>query len=842
MHRLGTLVLTALVALGLQAGARAAPAALPADGTARVVPSYGAIPTAFEPNLGQAPAEVRFVARSRGVALTLDRGGARLALRRSAPLPDTPDAREKALARIQAITPRHETARLDIVLAGAAGSARMEALDPLPGKSHYLHGDDPGKWVTDVPHFARIAYRDVYPGIDQVFHGERLALEYDLVVHPGADPSRIRIRFGNGTQLSLDASGDLIVGTAGGAVRHRKPVAWQDGAARERVDAQYVLNADGTVTLRLGPYDASRTLVIDPVVDYTTYLGGDGDDMGRAIGVDAAGNAYIAGTTQFGSTFPRVDPLQPDTDGTDAFVTKINAAGTAILYSTYLGGTGDDIAFGLAARPDGSVVVAGQTTAHDFPVVHALQATHLGAFGFTGFVARLTPSGNAFVFSTYFGGSGTDRIRAIALGLDGEVYVAGDHGSTDFPRTASISDCTLVGKAFVAKLSSDGTQLVYSTCVGGDTGPANSPTQETARGAATNGLAVAVDDAGHAYLSGVTSSIDFPAVNAIQPQLLPGKEDIPLLAAYVAKLTPQGDGLVYSTYIGGDYSSYGWGIAVDPAGNAYATGQILTADCHVYAPPCGDGEFPLINSVTPVPPLGPGVAAGYLVKIAPRGDKFIYTTFLGACGGGEIWGHVAADAFGNAYVTGSSNCVAGVAEGKAIVTKLDPLGRAILYFTTLGGASTARSAGNAIALDEAANVYVAGETYADGITAVGAVQPSIGGGPSYFRDAFVAKILAQPVATALTLESSLNPAPYGAPVTFTVTVPGSGGSVELRDGSASLGRVSLTPNASSTTFTLATLLPGDHSLVAVYTPPGNGAVLTSPALLQRILDLTVDCP
>jgi hypothetical protein len=307
-------------------------------------------------------------------------------------------------------------------------------------------------------------------------------------------------------------------------------------------------------------------------------------------------------------------------------------------------------------------------------------------------------------------------------------------------------------------------------------------------------------------------------------------------------LTPQGDALAYATYVGGDYSSFGWDIAVDPAGNAYATGAIYTFDCRVYSPPCGEGEFPLINSASPIPPLGPGVGAASVVKIAPRGDKFIYTTFLGACAGGAIWGHVAADADGNAYVAGYSNCITGVPELKAIVAKLDPLGRAIQYFTTLGGAPTGRSAGNAIALDDAANVYVAGETYANGITPVDAVQPAIGGGPSYFRDAFVAKILAQPLPTALTLTSSLNPAPYAAPVTFTVTVPGSGGSVELRDGSTSLGRVSLTPNASSTTFTLATLLPGDHSLVALYTPTGNGAVITSPTLLQRILDLTVDCP
>jgi hypothetical protein len=464
----------------------------------RVAEAYGDLPLAFEANRGQADPRVQFLSRGGGHVLFLTPTEAVLVL--TSPAPATKHAR-----RLADRTGQHEAARraaLRMTFVGANPTPEVTGLEELPGKAHYFIGNDRAKWRPNIPAFAKVRYDDLWPGIDLVYYGNHRQLEYDLVVRPGADPGRILLGIQGADRLELDSQGDLVLHTSAGRVRHRRPVLYQEtNGVRTEIAGAYSLEGPDRLGFQVAAYDRSRPLVIDPVLAYSTYLGGSLGAVGGTIAVDGAGNAYVGGAT-ISADFPTTaGAFDTSYNGGifegDAFVTKFNPTGSALVYSTYLGGSNDD-GGGIALDAAGNVYLTGETSSTDFPTTPGAFQTAYGG-GFTdAFVAKLDPTGSALVYSTYLGGSGRERGIGIARDAAGNAYVTGDTDSVDFPTTAGAFQTAFGGvrDAFVTKLDPAGAALVYSTYLGGsdDDGAWH----------------IAVDLAGTAHVTGGTGSSDFP--------------------------------------------------------------------------------------------------------------------------------------------------------------------------------------------------------------------------------------------------------------------------------------------------------------------------------------------
>jgi beta-propeller repeat-containing protein len=695
--------------------------ALPVDAVAdaRVSEAYGKLPLHFEANRGQTHEEVRFLARGSGYSLYLTAGEAVLVLAGS-----NPDAKRDAHRTPERLsTPTRATpvvVRMGLV--GAAPKPHVRGLEELPGKANYFIGKDPAKWRTNVPTYAKVHYREVYPGIDLLYYGNQRQLEYDFVVAPGADPEAIALGFQGIERLEIDAEGEVVLHAGGGAIRQRKPVIYQEiDGNRRKIDGAYVLKGANQVAFQVAAYDRSRPLVIDPVLFYSTYLGGNSQDQGDGIAVDTAGNAYVTGFTE-SINFPTTTAAFQTTlaGGFDAFVTKLNATGSALVYSTYLGGSDWDFGFAIVVDAAGNAYVTGQTLSTNFP-------TTLGAFqpvfGGPGdaFVTKLDPAGSILVYSTYLGGSLSDIGFRIAVDATGNAYVAGFTESINFPTTTAAFQTTSPGgfDAFVTKLNLTGSAVVYSTYLGGSNFDV--------------GTGIAVDAAGNAYVTGLTNSNNFPtSLGAFQPAFGGGETDV-----FVTKLGPTGSGLVYSTYFGGSNGrEQGFGIAVDATGNAYVSGATRSTDF-----PTTMGAFQTT--------YGGGNVDAFVAKFNPPGSALVYSTYLGASGGDAAFG-IAVDAGGNAYVTGQTGSTDfptttgafqptfGGGGLDAFVTKVNPLASGLVYSTYLGGSGDDVGVGIAVDAMPSPNTYVTGFTGSTNFpTTTGAFQTTFGGGS---EDAFVTKI------------------------------------------------------------------------------------------------------
>src|SRR5438094_3145206 len=410
----------------------------------RVSQSYGKLPLHFEANQGQTHHDVRFLARGAGYSLYLTAGEAVLVLTKPNPdakrdLRSTPE-RRGTQARGTPVVVR-------MSLVGAAPKPPLNGREELPGKANYLIGKDPAKWRTNVPTYAKVHYHAVYPGIDLVYYGNQRQLEYDFVVSPGADPERIVLGFQGGERLEINAEGELVLHAAGGAIRQRVPVIYQEiNGVRTKIEGRYVLKDAHRVGFQVAAYDQNRPLVIDPTLVYATYLGSSGWDYGSGIAVDAAGSAYVTGSTS-SADFPTANALQAAKAGfQNAFVTKLNPTGSALVYSTYLGGSGGDGGTGIAVDTAGSAYVTGSTSSIDFPTVNPLQAAYGG--GGDAFVSKLDAAGSALLYSTYLGGSGGDGGYSVAVDAAGSAYVTGSTNSTDFPTTPGAIQTTYSGGSF----------------------------------------------------------------------------------------------------------------------------------------------------------------------------------------------------------------------------------------------------------------------------------------------------------------------------------------------------------------------------------------------------------
>src|SRR6266850_297113 len=456
---------------------------LPQSAAAEARPSetYGRLPLHFEANLGQTNEDVRFLARGPGYSVYLTAGEAVVVLAK----PNADAKRDAHATRERLGTQTRATpivVRMSLV--GAATKPLVSGLDELPGKANYFIGKDPAKWRTNVPTYAKVRYHEVYPGIDLVYYGNQRRLEYDFLVAPGADPNGIVIGFQGAERLEIDAQGELVLHVAGDVIRQRVPVIYQEtDGVRTKIEGRYVLKDKHRVGFQVAAYDLARPLVIDPVLVYSTYLGGSGSERGNGIAVDATGAAYVTGSTD--SADFTADCAAPCTvlDGsfggsTDVFVTKLNAAGTALVYSTYLGGSDADFGFGIAVDAAGAAYVTGETRSIDFTAGCTTPCTVLDSSlggSSDAFVTKLDPTGSALVYSTHPGGSGTggEQGSAIAVDAAGAAYVTGSTDTADFTAGCTTPCTVLDGSldggvdAFVTKLNATGTALVYSTYLGG---------------------------------------------------------------------------------------------------------------------------------------------------------------------------------------------------------------------------------------------------------------------------------------------------------------------------------------------------------------------------------------
>jgi hypothetical protein len=469
--------------------------------------AYGHIPLSFEANQGQTDPAVQFLSRGSGYALFLTSQEAVLSLSK----PVTP----AATVGPAAVQPAQAEDVLCLQLVGANPAPQVAGVDPLPGTTNYFIGNDPAQWRTNIATYGKVAYQDVYPGVDLVYYGNQQQLEYDFVLQPGANPGVIRLSCQGAQNVTLDAQGNLVLQTADGDVVEQAPVVYQDGAGgRQAVAGRYVLLGPDGVGFQVGGYDASRPLIIDPVLSYATYLGGSGADSGSSIAVDASGSVYVTGSTS-SLDFPTTPgALQTTADGGyDAFVAKLNTTGTALVYSTYLGGNGDDYGYGIAVDASGNAYVTGSTSSWDFPITPgALQPSNSSEYYITdAFVAKLNATGTALLYATYLGGTNNDCGYGIAVDGSGNAYVTGSTSSWNFPITPGALQPTsgsdyYFTDAFVAKLNAMGTALLYSTYLGGN--------------GDDSGYGIAVDASGNAYVTGSTSSLNFPTTpGALQTTL-----------------------------------------------------------------------------------------------------------------------------------------------------------------------------------------------------------------------------------------------------------------------------------------------------------------------------------
>jgi len=719
--------------------------------TGKAQQSFGQTPLLFESNQGQVDSQVKFLSQGNGYSTFLTSGSMILSLRPTevlsgvqASLPAPLGAKGPGRSSIRqlemaALAQKSPAITFGIDLVGSKANPQVVGEDPRSTKVNYFIGRDPKKWRTNVPTYGRVRYRDVYPGIDLIYYSNDRSMEYDFYLAAGADATKIKFNVKGADDLSVDSDGNLVLSKGASQVRFRTPVLYQqiDGV-RTRVPGAYAWHGGTNVGFEVGPYDTTKPLVIDPVLVYSTYIGGSNDDFSNGVAVDSSGDAYVVGITD-SLDFPLVagayDPGKSHVYR--MFLSKFNSTGSALLFTDYFGGTsGADEAYGVALDSAGNAYVTGSTLSADFPVVNAYQPTLAGSQD--AFLTKFHADGSSIVYSTYLGGATLNSIggstaqigNSVSVDPSGEAVVAGVTTATDFPTTnanqASVAtdqfgDWGIYG--FLTKFAANGTSLVYSTYAGGSNLNIGSctgcfPDSEP--------LSVATDASGNAYITGYTTTTDFPVTGGAFATSFPGSgvSDV----GFVSKFS-SGGSLAYSTYLGGLTSSFLNAIAVDSSGSAYVTGYDTA----------GDG-FPIVSTSI----CDPGVAScngAVIAKLDPTGASLSYSTFLGSSNSmaGQA---IQVDASGNAFIVGSdvqfdlSNQIEGYAgNGDVVVAEIDPSASSVLMATFLGGQGWDAASG--LALDSSGAVYVIGVTQSlDFPVTQSGVQTAWGGQ----TDAFIAKI------------------------------------------------------------------------------------------------------
>ncbi len=666
---------------------------------------------------------------------------------------------------------------LRIRFVGAKATPPLGA-EKTTAKVNYFVGNDAARWRTDVPTYGQVVYRKLYPGIDLRYGGRRGALKYTFVVNPGADVSPIRLAYGGAAGLRLDEEGHLLILAGGKELKDTKPYAYQEiGGRRVEVEVAFVLHGVRTCGFVVqGDCDPRYPLVIDPVLAYSTYLGGSNIETGRSIVVDGAGQAYVTGET-YSTDFPTQSPYDNSLDGSlDAFVTKIDTtrSGTAsLVYSTYLGGSGSDSGHGVAVDGAGNAYVTGVTSSTDFPTQNAYQGTY-GGHDYDAFFTKLNAAGDALIYSTYLGGSDKDYGYDIAVDGAGHAYVTGDTWSSDFPTQNAYQETfggygLSGGDAFVTRI--DPTQvltpsmLLYSTYLGGSTDE--------------KGLGIAVDATGRAYVTGMTESINFPTKTPYQGD----QGDTDAFFARIDTTQSYTDSLTYSTYLGGSGDDEGASVAVDEAAHAYVTGKTWSTDFptqNAYDNSLGGSNDAFFTKIDLTQVLTPAM--------------LFYSTYLGGSGNDEGVG-VAIDGAGHAYLTGSTastdfptkNPYQGdQGDSDAFVARIDPTQvltpSMLVYSTYLGGSGV--DLGQDIAVDEDGNAYVTGQTASNNFPIHNSYKEVNVGND----DAFVSKL--STIGLAIAKRDFPDPVEAGRVLNYTIVVSATSSTTGAADDWARPGQVS----------------------------------------------------
>ncbi len=878
--RLFSLALVAMLIAPLSVDAQAASGApksgtpaTPAPNHAVIAENYGKLPLSFEANQGQTDAQVRFLARGNGYSLFLTDAGAVLSLRKGNP---------PAAGRTPLVAPRQpqrtfksEVVRMELV--GASHHLQVSGADPLPGTANYFIGNDLKQWHSSVPTYGKVRYTNVYPGIDLVYYGNQGRLEYDFVVAPSADPKPIRLRFAGARKLKLTADGDLAVVTKDGQVLFHKPIVYQQiNGERRPVKGQFTLLAKNEVGFTVAGYNRARPLVIDPILAYSTYLGGSAYDSAFGVAVDSAGSAYVTGVT-YDTDFPvTTGTVQQESHGSNAFIAKFNPSGTALIYSTYLGGSLYDYATSIVVDSTGNAYLAGSASSANFPTTPgAFQTINKASVNgqSSPFVTKIDSTGAALIYSTFVGGSGyangdgNDAATGIAIDSSGDAYITGAAVSADFPVSAGAYQTTNHAAvndlitAFVSELNPAGNSLIYSTFLGGSGNG----------GEGDGAFSIALDGSGDAYISGQASSVDFPVTTAAYQKV--NKADVvSSYNAFIAEIGPGGKTLLYSSYFGGSGNAnvYGvpegdtaLGIAIDPSGNVYIAGSACSADL-----PISSGAYQTINNAA-----ANNLCNGFIAKISITAG-LVYSTYLGGSGAninlvervgilpsstGDGISSIALDANNNAYVTGAAtsanfpvtsgafqltNKGAGDQGANAFIAEVNADGSALLYSTYLGGNNF--DYGNCIRLDSSASIYVAGLATSEDFplsspTFQGTNNALAKNGPN----AFVTKFSGTSTgtiksSTITTLTSNGSTEPFGADVTFTADVQATSGTgtptgsitFSIDSGAGTAVTLDDTGHASYATSTLSA---GTHTIAASYSGDTNYAASSATPLTETII-------
>jgi hypothetical protein len=745
--------------------------------------TYAALPMMFEANSGQTDTRVKFLARAPGYTLFLTDKEAVLSLPAGSPAPASPHQHEASPGsrRVQSPGASKSARVVRLKFVGASTPTAITGRDQLPGKANYFIGNDPKQWHTNVPNYEAVEYRSVYPGVDAVFHGDSRRLEFDFDVAPGADPHIIALEVDGARRLRLNRTGDVVLGMDGAhdLVMGKPHIYQQSPEGRREIAGHYVLSARNRIAFALNPYDRAQPLVIDPTLDYSTYLGGgiSQESYANAIAVDSSGDAYVTGaagadTVPFPTTPGSYNPGPVPTKGNFPFISKLKMDGSGLVYSTYFGGDyqgfGGDQIFAIAVDSTGAAYFGGISGTEDntpttpgafMPVRPSLESVP--------FVAKLSADGSTLVYSTFLDGtphSSSDDVLGIAVDSSGSAYVTGITTALDFPTTPgafqTVNKASIdIGTAFVTKLSADGSSLVYSTYLGGSTGEDDS-------GATFGTGAIAVDASGSAYVTGVTLSANFPTTAGA----LNTTCNSPCDDAFVSKLNPSGTGLVYSTFLGGTGNKYsvGSGIAVDLSGSAFVGGKTTFTN------------FPVTSNV-----VQSSAGPGFILKLTPDGTGLVYSSYFN--------GYVDSVAVGpddSAVIFGLGNtsfafestadaftlppCTTGSCFYD-FISKLTADGSALFFSSPIGANLECCTASGA--LDPSGNAYIAGSTGSLALpTTAGAFEQTLPSNYTGFTP-FVAKVSLSS-ATSLTISPSTLPSgTAGALYSQTLTATGGTGTV-----------------------------------------------------------------
>lgn len=774
------------------------------------VAGYGRLPLTFESNRGQAAPQVTFISRGPGYRAYLTSDGMVLSLRAGETKTSSTTHRPSNVKRTS----------IRFQLLGSAPKPQVVGENQQPGTVNYFIGNDPSRWHRNVPVYGQIRYKNVYPGIDLIYYGNHQQLEYDFAVAPKGDPRQIKFAITGASNIHVASDGTLVLGTNNGDLHFQAPVIYQERNGR-RIPVKGGFNVSGAnrIDFQLAQYDSTQPLVIDPVLLYSTYLGGSGDDQPAGIAVDTSGNVYVGGSTD-SSDFPG-STLGSLPAGIDhAFVAKLDATGSNLVYVDYIGGNGGDYGYAIALDASNNVYITGSTASSDFPMVNPFQGTYPGSFN--AFLSKISADGSSLLYSTYFGGNGSDIPSSVAVSQTGEMTIAGYTSSTNlaianaYQSSASPNQGGVYGNyGFVTKFSPDGSSLAFSTYFGGSANaPLNCGLSTCWPQPDSQIMAMATDSNGNSYVTGYTNTSDFPSTSGAY--LTNNTTQMNANVGFVSKFNSAG-ALQYSTYF---YGSSGLpmsinAIAVDAAGDAYITGPALS-----------DSTFPVTsNSICDPASAGWACSYAFVSKFDPTGSTLLYSTFLGP-NNSSIPEAIALDPNNDAYVLGfsSSNSFSAVnglqpyAGGyDLLLVEIDPAASTQLFATYLGGSGDEEPAPAGLVVDSSQNLYLAGTTSSTDLPVTsGAFQHNFGGS----TDGFVMKLGAPPVPAL-----NFNPLAlqFGSQAVGTSSQPQNVSLSNTGTGALSISAITITGDFSQTNNCGNSIAAGGSCTVTVtFTPTASG--------------------